>query len=207
MDRCGFIGRPSWEELQAGARPPVVDSAEPGDWLHGWQHHASSSSEYHHRETMVSQSSDADQAHLRSHSGPGSSSLSHGTPVQPVLFRTLLLERMMLPIQVTESRCECGSPLDKVGRHRGACPRSGRLRSRALPTERTMARVCREAGAIVRCNCRLHDMNVAVDHRPACHRGGGVWPSFAPWSPTRCGHHSPIRTLCSRPPFWKCSTR
>ena len=51
LDRCGFIGRPSWEELQAGARPPVVDSAEPGDWLHGWQHHASSSSEYHHRET------------------------------------------------------------------------------------------------------------------------------------------------------------
>ena len=110
------------------------------------------------------QSSAADQAHLRSHSGP----LSHGSTtqleyqVQPVLFRTLLLERMRLPLQITEARCECGSQLDKLGRHRGACPRSGRLRSRALPIERTVARVCREAGASVRRNCRLRDMNVTV---------------------------------------------
>ena len=69
--------------------------------------------------------------------------------MQPVLFRTLLLERMRLPLQITEARCECGSQLDKLGRHRGACPRSGRLRSRALPIERTLARVCREAGASV----------------------------------------------------------
>ena len=69
---------------------------------------------------------------IRPTSGPiqaqGSSSLFHGSPiqveytVQPVLFRTLLLERMRLPIQVTESRCECGSPLDKLGRHRGGVP-------------------------------------------------------------------------------------
>ena len=85
-----------------------------------------------------------------------------GNTVQPVLFRTLPLERMRLPVQVTESRCECGSPLDKLGRHRGACPRSARLRSRALPTERTMARVCREAGATVRSNCLLRDLNVAA---------------------------------------------
>ena len=30
LDRCGFIDRPSWEDLQAGARPPVPDSAERG---------------------------------------------------------------------------------------------------------------------------------------------------------------------------------
>ena len=51
LDRCGFVGRPSWEALKAGARPPVPKVTEPGEWLHGWQHHASSSSEYHHRET------------------------------------------------------------------------------------------------------------------------------------------------------------
>ena len=110
----------------------------------------------------------ADQAHLRLHSGPGAGSLFHGSPtqmeyqVQPLLFRTLLLERMKLPLQITEARCECGSQLDKLGPHRGACPRSGRLRSSSLPIERTLARVCREAGASVRCNCRLLDMNVTV---------------------------------------------
>ena len=50
------------------------------------------------------------------------------------------LERLRLPIHVTEARCLCGAPLD------------GRLKSRAVPTERTLARVCREAGAVVRSN-------------------------------------------------------
>ena len=108
--------------------------------------------------------------------------------MQPVLFRTLL-ERMRLPIQITESRCECGSPLDKLGRHRGACPRSGRLRSRALPTERTMARVCREDRQMqlptARHECR------SPDHRPACHLVASGLPL----------HHAPIRALCSRLKF------
>ena len=45
--------------------------------------------------------------------------------------------------------------------YRGACPRSGRL-NRAVPTERILARVCREAGAVVRSNVKLRDMNVTV---------------------------------------------
>ena len=57
------VGFDRWEALKAGARPPVPEVSEPGEWLHGWQHHASSSSENHHRETMVlPQSSAADQA-------------------------------------------------------------------------------------------------------------------------------------------------
>ena len=47
-------------------------------------------------------------------------------------------------------------------RHRAACPRSGRLRARAVGPERSLARVCREAGATVRCHAKLRDMNVAV---------------------------------------------
>ena len=31
-----------------------------------------------------------------------------------------------------------------------------------VPTERTLARICREAGATVRCNVKLRDMNVRV---------------------------------------------
>ena len=51
---------------------------------------------------------------------------------------------------------------DVRGQHRAACPRSGRLRSRAVPFERTLARLCREAGATVRRNARLRDMNISV---------------------------------------------
>ena len=95
-----------------------------------------------------------DQAHLRSHSGPGASAVLLGCPtsseyqLQPETFRVFTLERLRLPIHVTEARCLCGAPLDQLGRHRGTCPRSGRLKSRAVPTERTLARVCREAGAV-----------------------------------------------------------
>ena len=44
--------QPVWASLRDGARPPVVSSAEPGEWQHGWQHHASSASEHHFRETI-----------------------------------------------------------------------------------------------------------------------------------------------------------
>ena len=52
--------------------------------------------------------------------------------------------------------------LDCQERHRAACSRSGRLRTRAIAPEKTLARVCREAGATVRCNCKLRDMDIAV---------------------------------------------
>ena len=48
--------------------------------------------------------------------------------------------------------------LEDIGQH----PRSGRLRLRAVGPERTLGRVCREAGATVRCNTKLRDMNVAI---------------------------------------------
>ena len=40
--------------------------------------------------------------------------------------------------------------------------RSGRLQKRSTPIERVLARVCREAGARVRFNASLRDMNVGV---------------------------------------------
>ena len=133
---------------------------EPGEWPHGWQHCASSSSEHSFRKNVVlNQSCAADQAHLRSHSGPGASKALSTCPSKPEfrieaeLFRTIILERLRLPLQVSEARCECGAILDR---------RSGRLKTGALAPERTLARVCREAGATVRYNARLRDMNVAV---------------------------------------------
>ena len=143
--------------------------AEPGEWPHGWQYHASSSSEHTFRKNVVlDQSCAADQAHLRSHSGPGASDALSVCPskqeyrIEAGLFRTLILERLRLLLQVTEKVCECGTMLDSTGRHRAACKRSGRLKKRALAPERTLARVSREAGATERCNAKLCDMNLAV---------------------------------------------
>ena len=82
--------------------------------------------------------------------------------IAPNLFRTLILERLRLPLLVCEVRCECGLLVDGHGRHRAAGPHSVRLRTRASAPERTLARVCREAGASVRFNAKLVDMNMAV---------------------------------------------
>ena len=158
------LRRPGWQELRAGARPAPPLTVDPGEWEHGWQYYASSASEHHFRETVVlARSCPGDQAHLRSHSGPGPGAVLHGSPtgpefqVQPLQFGTLVLERLRLPLILTEARCECGSQSDIFGRHRAACPQSGRLKR-----ERTLARVCREAGATVTRNVKLRDMNVQV---------------------------------------------
>ena len=62
--------------------------------------------------------------------------------IPPHLFRTLLFERLRLPLQITEDRCEgCHTPLDALGQHRAACMRNSRVKKRAIPTERTVARI------------------------------------------------------------------
>ena len=169
LDRDGFIGRPHWHDLRTGIRPGATHGAELGEWPHGWQYYASSSSEHSFRKNVVlNQSCAADQAHLRSHSGPGASEALSVCPSKPEfcieagLFRTLVLERLRLPLQVSEALCECGIVLDRQGQQRAACARSGRLKTRAMAPERALARVCREAGATVRRNGRLRDMNVVV---------------------------------------------
>ena len=65
-------------------------------------------------------------------------------------------------LEVTEASCSCEGRLDCLGRHRAACPQSGRLRARAVGPERTLARICREGGAVVRTNVKLRDMNTTV---------------------------------------------
>ena len=107
---------------------PHVNNLEPGEWQHGWQYHASSSSEHHVRKTVVlAQSSAADQAHVCSHSGPCASQVLIRCPtspefeVEPHLFRTVELNRLRFPLMITEARCECGGSLDCRGKHRGAC--------------------------------------------------------------------------------------
>ena len=87
---------------------------------------------------------------------------SHSSAFRQNFSEPFILERLRLPLQVSEARCESGAFLDREGRHRAACARSGRLKTRALAPLRALARVCREAGATVWCNARLRDMNLAV---------------------------------------------
>ena len=167
----GFHLLPSWEDLRDGARPELLElSPEPGEWAHGWQFHASSISEdFFRRRVVLPSCSPAQQATVRSQAGPGSATAILGCPTRPefllgpTVFRSLLLSRLQLPLQLTESHCEgCGSALDPTGHHRNACCKSGRLKKRALPLERAAARIRREAGATVRENVKLKDLNLVV---------------------------------------------
>ena len=154
LDRTGFRARPSWSQALDGTRPPQNSARDPGEWPHGWQ---------------LSGRPASCQAHLRSHSSHNAGmALSHAPTapeftIPPHLFQVLVLERLRLPLLLTEATCEaCHEPLDALGRHRAACPNTGRLKKRAMPVERMMARVCREAGARVKLNARLRDMNIGV---------------------------------------------
>ena len=58
------------------------------------------------------------------------------------------------------ARCRCQRPLDVLGDHVAAWPRSGTLPQRGGPLERAAARVCREAGAAVAANVLARDLNL-----------------------------------------------
>ena len=124
LDRDGFIARPCWEMLRRGARPRPPLIVEPGEWHHGGSTIRLLVPNTIFETVVLAQSCAADQAHLRSHSGPCASQVLHGAPtaaefrVKPLLFRTLVLERLRLPLSITEARCECGGSLDFRGQHR-----------------------------------------------------------------------------------------
>ena len=161
LDRQGFVGRPAWVELELGTRPPPANVIEPGEWAHGWQYFASSVSEYHFRESTVFASV---MSQLPS---PLAITLVVDLPTcckdapqnqssqfEPELFRTVILG-------VVDAVCECGGPHRHQGTPQGRLS-TFRLRTRAVAPERTLARICREAGATVRSNIKLRDMNVHV---------------------------------------------
>ena len=170
LTRKGFLQRPSWQDLLDGQRPPAVQLAEPGEWKHGWQYIASSTLEHHfRRDAVIAQSSLADRAHLRSHSGRYAGVALSGAPTAPEFtldaleYRTLLLERLRLPLPLAAASCEgCGGSVDARGRHYASCTASGRVKKRAAAPEQAVARICREAGAAVKCNVFLRDLNVGA---------------------------------------------
>ena len=63
-----------------------------------------------------------------------------------------------------QTKCECGWLPDVRGRHRAACPRCGKEQSRVQVPERTLAGVCRAAGATFRFNAMLNIAVSETDH-------------------------------------------
>ena len=154
-DRKGFWWRPSWTELHEECRPPRSETREPGEWPRDWQYWASSVLDSHFRKNSMLTNRPPLVKPTCALTPVAMLELRSPTlrPQQSVQFLltsfVLLLERLQLPLPVTEATCNgCHEPLDTLGRHRAACTRSGRVKKRAGPTERVLARVCREAGPI-----------------------------------------------------------
>ena len=122
-------------------------------------------------ETHFSHLSPASRALLLSQAGPHSSRALNVLPtheevvIPSAQFRVLLLRRLRLPLPLAPRHCHCRGQLDPWGDHRAACASAGVLPARAIPLERALARVCREAGARVAQNVRLADMNLDASAR------------------------------------------
>ena len=133
----------------------------------GWQMLAAKSLQLDFRENVLMPSLPAEKrALLRSQSCPFSSTPFVAFPTTKVtkfdlqLFRLLLLRRIDLPLPLSIRNCWCGRPLDSLGHHRAACAVAGVLGRTGFPLESAAARVCREAGARVRTNVMVRDLDL-----------------------------------------------
>ena len=128
LDRAGFVLRPGWAALRDGARPLSFPAPNLASGNTGGSAMRLPLPNTIFGRPRLSFACPADQAHLWSHTGPGSNSILLGAPTNfesrliPEHFRTLVLERLRLPLSVVEAKCECGMLLDSLGRHRAACP-------------------------------------------------------------------------------------
>ena len=164
----GFDECPSARQILDGARPRQPTSPDVGEWSHGWQYWAAGARDAYARTHFfrANRSDPTFRTLLRSQSGRGSGRVFTVLPTSPATtlssaeLRVLLLRRLRLPLPLAPRRCHCGRALDEVGDHRCACSTCGVLRRRAIPLEKALARVCREAGARVAENVLLRDLNL-----------------------------------------------
>ncbi len=161
---------PTWPALAAGARPEFQEHSEqePGEAQHGWQFFAARALDARFRRRVWRQLSRPERAVLRSQSGPCAGAALSAIPtssltrIGPDSFRVLLRRRLRLGVSPAGRRCRCSLFLDPLGNHRAACPHAGVLARRGFPLESAAARVAREAGARVRTNVFVRDMDVGV---------------------------------------------
>ena len=156
---------PDWGQTR---EPPAGSADEHPDFMRGWQRHAAQACDERALTTHFRNLSQASRALLLSQAGPHAARAftvlpTHEEVIMPsAQFRVLLLRRLRLPLPLTPHACRCGGALDPLGDHRAACATAGVLPSRAIPLERALARVCREAGARVAQNVRLADMSLQI---------------------------------------------
>ena len=158
---------PTWGEAVAGAKPPQPEEEDAAGFYRGWQRHACSVHEHNFAEHQVWPASDeARRALLRSQGSGDASAFLRAVPSEPALsmnplrFMTAVRRRLRWPLPLTAGTCRgryCRAPQDTLGDHPASCPRSGLLKLRSRPLERTWARILREAGARVRENFFLRD--------------------------------------------------
>ena len=152
----GWDSCPTWRTAYDGTRPPHPTDAGPGDWPHGWQHHATRTRNLYYRDRVLLPSlQPASRALLRSQSGPQGGAWLAAVPSEPALtlapqtMQLALRRRLRLPLPLCPNRCGprpgCGQRVDAYGDHALACPRTGLLARRAKIVERAWVRVAREA--------------------------------------------------------------
>lgn len=171
LQRAGFTP-PPWGLLITGSPPPPTPpNPSRGDPLRGWQRASGAAIDQEDFAALFTTLPDPERALLLSQAGPHAATTFTTIPTCPEFhfdnphYRTLLLRRLRLPLGFAPARCRCGRPLDAFGDHRAACATSGALRTRAVPIERTLARILREAGARVHMHVPLAHMN--LDPPPA----------------------------------------
>lgn len=78
-------------------------------------------------------------------------------------FGTILARRIRLSIHSFRDNCNgrtCRQRFDRLGDHRSACSRAGRLTKRDVPVETMWARMWRDGGAHIQTNVFLRDMDL-----------------------------------------------
>ena len=82
--------------------------------------------------------------------------------MQPLRFQVAIRRRLHWPLPLSGGQCckYCPQDRDCLGDRAAACSRSGRLKTRARPVEKMLARVMREAGGLVRENFFLRKAGI-----------------------------------------------
>ena len=154
-DAKGFLERPSWLELANGRRPPEPHSDEIslGEWMHGWQYHASNCLE---KSTFNSLLSDlAYPSHrvnaqavgkTRLHSCRGRFAASWLTPCPVTVTLTVEDEQMSGLVRMRLGLAVCVDGPDAHGYYRLADNTGGRTNGRHTSVVASWRQVFSEAG-------------------------------------------------------------
>ena len=139
---------------------------------------------------MLGHAGVANQAHLRSHSGHGSSFALSGTPTNPEFKVELVLERMRLPLHVSKAKCECGP----IGTAWGASPccvsQVRKTAHQSCGTRKDTGQDLRGGGS----HCAMQCQAEGHGHRSVCsNQSSRIGAPTAPRSATCRRRHSPVR--------------